>query len=157
LAGLAFAGGAASAVAHRIAAPSVNIKQARSPGIFPEAALNGNLVTGLSLCMKNTALAALIAPLEDNFTSDSDTDRDIFLSELPDLHQICWALLSGSCALCGASLLAVKITVLSWCPAVMSITHHKRNSFSFNFLSTGDMACQGPKFPVRPEWTLLCF
>jgi hypothetical protein len=40
-------------------APSINIKQTRSPGCFPGAALIGNRVTGPSLCMKNTALKEL--------------------------------------------------------------------------------------------------
>jgi hypothetical protein len=48
-------------VAQSMLAPSINIKQARSPGNFPGAASIGNRVTGTSLCMENTALGALIA------------------------------------------------------------------------------------------------
>jgi hypothetical protein len=42
-------------------APSINIKQTRSTGNFPGAALMSNRVTGPTLCMKNTALCDLIA------------------------------------------------------------------------------------------------
>jgi hypothetical protein len=42
-------------------APSINIKQARSPGNLPGAAPIGNRVTGTSLCIENTALVALVA------------------------------------------------------------------------------------------------
>jgi hypothetical protein len=50
-------------------APSINIKQARSPGHLPGAALIGNCVTGPALCMKNTALCDLIATSENSCTS----------------------------------------------------------------------------------------
>jgi hypothetical protein len=50
-------------------APSINIKQARSPSHLPWAAPIGKRVTGLSSCMKNTALCDLIATPENNCTS----------------------------------------------------------------------------------------
>jgi hypothetical protein len=46
---------------HRMPAPAINIKQARSPGNFPGTAPDFNRVTGSSLCMKNTAFDALVA------------------------------------------------------------------------------------------------
>jgi hypothetical protein len=42
-------------------APSINIKQACSPDRLPGTAPIGIRVTGLALCMKNTASDALLA------------------------------------------------------------------------------------------------
>jgi hypothetical protein len=50
-------------------APSINIKQARSPSNFPGAAPISNRVTGPALCMKNTALCDLIATSENRCTN----------------------------------------------------------------------------------------
>src|ERR1035441_210068 len=58
-------------------APSINIKRARSPGHLPGAASIGNRVTGLSPCMKNTALCDLIATSEDNCTSVGGSARQL--------------------------------------------------------------------------------
>jgi hypothetical protein len=53
--------GAPSAAAQKMLAPSINIKQACSPDRLPGTAPIGIRVTGLALCMKNTASDALLA------------------------------------------------------------------------------------------------
>ena len=129
-----FGAGAPSAVAHRMLAPSINIKQARSPGLFPGTAPISNCATGLSLCMKNTALCALIASLLNRCSIVSVVELGDSLRETPCTHQIRRTSFSRKLRLCGASLHAVKITVLSDVRAVMSITHHKIFRFNSDLL-----------------------
>jgi hypothetical protein len=69
-------------------APSSNIKQARRPGNMPGAAPIDNFVTGQSLCMKNTALCALVSSFANNRSSVSVVAHGNSLSGAPERHQI---------------------------------------------------------------------
>ena len=80
--GLLPGAGAASAVAHSMLAPSTNIKQARNPEHFAGAAPIDKRVTGLSICMKNTALGALIASSGTKFPAFRLSNPAIPFSEI---------------------------------------------------------------------------
>jgi hypothetical protein len=56
-----FVAGAAKPAAEKMPAPSIKIKQPRSPGNFPRTETICNCVTGKYVCMKNTALDGLAA------------------------------------------------------------------------------------------------
>jgi hypothetical protein len=135
-------------------APSINIKQARSPGLFPGAAPIAIRVTGLSLCMKNTALGALIASSVKSCSSVAVVELGDSLSVPPARHQIRRTTLLRKLRLCGASLHAVKITFPSYVRAVMSITHDKM-LITFDKLNSSTLYLLPPRDVARklPEST----